>query len=880
MLSACLLLGARIDSSRNSSRVSPNVEIDRIIVKFAEEYQVRMQGNSFTSPNANPVYLQEAAASAGGNTISPLFARSQQEIDLERANIESQKSISLPDLNSYYQIQTHDYATAMKIIDDLNQNPIVENAYIRPKSYPASVDIPPPTPDFMPLQGYLEPAPGGVDAYYAWTVPGGKGENVHVVDIEGNWNFDHEDFGENIDTLLFGLPVNLPGWSSHGSCVIGIIGADSNAYGITGIANKATVSTASIGGIGVATAVDLAASQLSAGDVILIELNSPGPRYDFEFQPDQSGYVPEEYFDETFDAVQYASAKGITVCAVAGNGYENLDDPIYENKFNASFRNSRAIIVGAGAPPSGNWGQDRSRLYYSNYGSRVNLQGWGKEVTASGYGVLFDGDGDYRQHYTDRFNGTSSAAAMVTGVVASLQSAYIEAFGEPMSPDDIAYLLDISGTLQPNPSENIGPRPDLGLALQSMPPPISVEVSPKFIEYDMTAGMTGQTGLFLVNNYADRSVDYNITFDDTIEGWDESGWLAINPLFGTILPNDAAILELSFDGTNLPGSLRPYKANAFIELYLNPGMDTILVPVLLNLECNDTSYSVYDSDNGQISYEWIDITSIGNMIPQSSFYNSEIPTIALDDGTAGPFSLGFGFNFYDQFFNQVYIGTNGAVSFIEDELVLDGYYDDVYLPKPGFNAFLSPFWNDLTLDEAYHGNGAVYYYNSSASDTFIVSYERMGNLVEAGDTTITFQIIFTEDGNIRYQYKDIGIGGAAATALVGFTFNQDCRYVKFFDRLQSIQNMPHDGQAVEFRPNFEFSYLTGDANNDGSINVSDAVYIINYVFIGGTPPLPFASGDANCDGSVNVSDAVYIINYVFVGGYAPGDINGDGISDC
>ncbi len=65
--------------------------------------------------------------------------------------------------------------------------------------------------------------------------------------------------------------------------------------------------------------------------------------------------------------------------------------------------------------------------------------------------------------------------------------------------------------------------------------------------------------------------------------------------------------------------------------------------------------------------------------------------------------------------------------------------------------------------------------------------------------------------------------------------------------------------------------VCGDANGDATVNVSDAVRIINYVFVGGEAPLPLACGDANGDGTVNVSDAVRIINYVFVGGDAPGD---------
>ena len=67
------------------------------------------------------------------------------------------------------------------------------------------------------------------------------------------------------------------------------------------------------------------------------------------------------------------------------------------------------------------------------------------------------------------------------------------------------------------------------------------------------------------------------------------------------------------------------------------------------------------------------------------------------------------------------------------------------------------------------------------------------------------------------------------------------------------------------------SDIIGDANGDGEINVSDVVYLINYLFIGGPPPQPLQAGDVNCDGTINVSDVVYLINYLFIGGPSPGD---------
>lgn len=70
---------------------------------------------------------------------------------------------------------------------------------------------------------------------------------------------------------------------------------------------------------------------------------------------------------------------------------------------------------------------------------------------------------------------------------------------------------------------------------------------------------------------------------------------------------------------------------------------------------------------------------------------------------------------------------------------------------------------------------------------------------------------------------------------------------------------------------FTFSSVpSGDANGDGTVNVGDAVFLINYIFKGGAAPDPLSAGDANCDGISNVGDAVYLINYVFKGGPAPG----------
>jgi hypothetical protein len=65
-------------------------------------------------------------------------------------------------------------------------------------------------------------------------------------------------------------------------------------------------------------------------------------------------------------------------------------------------------------------------------------------------------------------------------------------------------------------------------------------------------------------------------------------------------------------------------------------------------------------------------------------------------------------------------------------------------------------------------------------------------------------------------------------------------------------------------------YTFGDANGDGMVNVTDAVYIVRYIFEFGPEPIPVPwSGDVNCDRITNVTDAVLLLGWIFEGGDPP-----------
>lgn len=63
--------------------------------------------------------------------------------------------------------------------------------------------------------------------------------------------------------------------------------------------------------------------------------------------------------------------------------------------------------------------------------------------------------------------------------------------------------------------------------------------------------------------------------------------------------------------------------------------------------------------------------------------------------------------------------------------------------------------------------------------------------------------------------------------------------------------------------------LVGDVDGDGTINVSDVVYLLGYVFNGSPVPNPISTGDTDCNAQINVSDVVFLVNFVFGSGPAP-----------
>lgn len=444
-----------------------------LIVVMKSETGLRATRAGVESATGADVSPLAAFLATEGITLQPLFGVSEERLRAQAEHVVRETGAEAPDLSVYYRVEAPEERLE-ELAEQFRQLDTVDGAYIKPPAEPATMrfndmaprleEPPASTPNFTARQLYLDAAPTGIDARYAWTLAGGRGAGVNVIDIEWGWRFTHEDLTQNQGGVVSGTNSSS---DDHGTAVLGVISGDGNSFGITGISPDAQISAVSLVSNSTAQAIRIAADRLRPGDLMLLEVHRPGPQA--SAGSGQFGYIGIEWWPDDFDAIRYAVSKGVIVVEAAGNGGQNLDAAVYNtpqagfpsgwtNPFNPANRSSGAVVVGAGMPPTGThgrnahptWGDryaDRGRCFFSNYGARIDAQGWGWEVTSTGYGDL-QGGANRNEWYTDQFSGTSSASPVVVGTLACIQGV-LRANGRiPLSPARARELLRATGSAQ------------------------------------------------------------------------------------------------------------------------------------------------------------------------------------------------------------------------------------------------------------------------------------------------------------------------------------------------------------------------------------------------------------------------------------------------
>lgn len=453
----------------NSPSGKYDCEQDLLEVLFSWDSRVRMR-NGHLADLASP-----ARALEGVNDVLSVLAWHEWQrlttlpedvVDGWETTGESNTGNDLYNLNNIYRLRIPSGSDIWAIATMLEELPGVLRAMPVPKPVPAPLP-----PNYQGNQGYLNAAtnnPSGVDATWAWTQAGGTGTGVTVCDVEYSWNYNHADItkapGSQVNPNLITDPFND---NNHGTAVIGMLVADNNGWGTTGICYNAGLKTCGTywnstwnpGG-----ALTYAINALTAGDVILIEqqaeYGTPGAGWYVPLEWYGSTSPNPQYYNSVYAAIVTAVANGIHVVEAGGNGNINTDNMTW-------YGNSGAIIVGAGGATSSN---DRKRLSFSSYGTRFDLQGWGEACYTTGYGTLYNAMG-VNYYYTATFNGTSSASPVVAGALACVEGYYYANISlTPPTPANMRTWLVNNGTPQVTPpTGNIGPRPNCKATIQNLP---------------------------------------------------------------------------------------------------------------------------------------------------------------------------------------------------------------------------------------------------------------------------------------------------------------------------------------------------------------------------------------------------------------------------
>ena len=219
-----------------------------------------------------------------------------------------------------------------------------------------------------------------------------------------------------------------------------------------------------------------------------------------------------------------------------------------------------------------------------------------------------------------------------------------------------------------------------------------------------------------------------------------------------------------------------------------PGAPGVYHPRLSRMEASISSAEASPGDNfgytrlDGANYDWKDATS-GTIVNFGG---------KVDDASAGPIDIGFNFKFYENTYSEVYISTNGLLTFGSG----GSYARNEYIPHvTAPNNVIAPLWDDLALQvESVPTVGKIYYKLSGSSPNRIFVVQWQDVILRVGEGgTFTFQALLYENGDVKFQYQTLN--GSTGEATIGI---EDADGI---DGLLFAYNSagPNEGQAIVFK---------------------------------------------------------------------------------
>jgi len=278
---------------------------------------------------------------------------------------------------------------------------------------------------------------------------------------------------------------------------------------------------------------------------------------------------------------------------------------------------------------------------------------------------------------------------------------------------------------------------------------------------------------FTIKNFGTAEITGNILLNCEIrDSLSVLAYSALSGYSGGLAVN--ATVQLSFSEEWTPEETGIYSVEIWLNLTgdTNPVNDTMLIetqvvehfgtggPDAMGYQWIDN----YEPDGPE--YNWIDISETG----ESAIMYEPGVTFAGDDNMSPPIPFGFSFPFYGIDRESFYVDTNGEILLTDNTWYnhypnigwnYDGNMFNYYTPIPGENsmpALVAVFWDDLHADE---GTGDIYFQTFGTEPDRYCVVEWHNLRFDAGtveDTTLCFEAIFYETGDILFQYKNVELG--------------------------------------------------------------------------------------------------------------------------
>ncbi len=147
------------------------------------------------------------------------------------------------------------------------------------------------------------------------------------------------------------------------------------------------------------------------------------------------------------------------------------------------------------------------------------------------------------------------------------------------------------------------------------------------------------------------------------------------------------------------------------------------------------------------AYVWTDIAANPSAVQVTTWNGT------LDDGYTNAIQIGFDFKFYGNIYSNIYLSTNGFLSF---SALTSAYYSNYGIPDSDApNNIIAPFWDDLDG----RTQGTVHYLREA--DKFTIQFTNWQRY--SGTGSLTFQIVLKSNDRIMFYYNNLNATLTSAT---------------------------------------------------------------------------------------------------------------------